>query len=306
MKNKVIVGSRKSKLAMAQTKLVIKALQELFPAVEFTIKEVVTEGDRNHASLTKIGGKGIFVKEIEKQLEDQTIDFAVHSLKDVMPNLPAGLMMGAFPRRSSPFDCLVSKTAYASLADLPQGARIGTNSIRRQGQLLSVRPDLKIIPIRGNIDTRLKKIDSEHLAGVILAESGLKRLQVDLSAYHVLSLSNVILPAVGQGCLAIECRQADQEIRAMLDRINDPQSAACVKIEREFMRELGGSCNFPIGGYARDDGHGHLVFAGLIASPDGQHVIKEEAVPADQPGIGRQVADKLLAQDKFGIIKGSN
>lgn len=304
MTNKVIVGSRKSKLAMAQTKLVIAVLQKLFPDTNFEIKNVITEGDRNqHASLAKIGGKGVFVKEIEQELQDGQIDFAVHSLKDVMPTLPADLILGAFPKRVSPFDCLVSHQEYTSVDDLPQGARIGTNSLRRQGQLLAARPDLQIIPIRGNIDTRLKKIDTESLAGVILAEAGLERLKVDLSAYHVLNLQDVIVPAVGQGCLAIECRKDDSNIRQMLAEINDDQSEKCIRIEREFMRELGGSCNFPIGGYAYHEG-GQLVFDGLIASPDGKHVIKEEKVPANNPGVGKKVADQLLARDKFGIIEG--
>lgn len=304
MTNKVIVGSRKSKLAMAQTKLVIANLKQYFPTIDFEIKNVITEGDRNQrASLAKIGGKGIFVKEIEEELKDQSIDFAVHSLKDVMPLLPPELTLGAFPRRASPFDCLVSHKQYNSLADLPVGARIGTNSMRRQGQLLHLRPDLKIVPIRGNIDTRLKKIDTEELAGVVLAEAGLQRLAVDLSAYHVLSLQGAIMPAVGQGCLAIECRKNDERILKMLARINDQASAKCVQIEREFMRELGGSCNFPIGGYAYVKNNA-ILFDGLIASPTGEHVITEKGVLANKPGVGKQVADQLLAKDNFGIIKG--
>ncbi len=304
MKSKVIVGSRKSKLAMAQTKLVIATLKRLFPTTQFEIKNVITEGDRNQqASLAKIGGKGVFVKEIEEELKNGTIDFAVHSLKDVMPTLPKELILGAFPKRVSPYDCLVSHQEFASLDDLPHGARIGTNSLRRQGQLLSVRPDLKIVPIRGNIDTRLKKIDTEDLAGVILAEAGLARLKIDLGAYYKLSLQDDIVPAVGQGCLAIECRKNDPAIRKMLDQINDPESAQCIHIEREFMRELGGSCNFPIGGHAYKQ-NGQIVFDGLIASPNGEHVIKKVGIPANKPGVGKLVADQLLAKDKFGIIEG--
>lgn len=304
MTNKVIVGSRKSKLAMAQTKLVIASLEKLFPEIEFEIKNVITEGDRNrHASLAKIGGKGVFVKEIEDELKNCTIDFAVHSLKDVMPVLPEELVLGAFPKRVSPYDCLISRKNLSSMNDLPKGARIGTNSLRRQGQLLSIRPDLKIIPIRGNIDTRLRKIDTEALDGIILAEAGLTRLNIDLSSYHVLDLQNYIMPAVGQGCLAIECRKNDTRIRQMLDRINDEESAYCVQIEREFMRELGGSCNFPIGGHAYAK-NGQILFDGLIASPNGEHVIKETKIPANNSGVGKKVADQLLAKDKFGIIEG--
>ncbi|OYS61198.1 hydroxymethylbilane synthase [Limosilactobacillus reuteri] len=304
MTNKVIVGSRKSKLAMAQTKLVIASLEKLFPEIEFEIKNVITEGDRNrHASLAKIGGKGVFVKEIEDELKNGTIDFAVHSLKDVMPVLPEELVLGAFPKRVSPYDCLVSRKNLSSMNDLPKGARIGTNSLRRQGQLLSIRPDLKIIPIRGNIDTRLRKIDTEALDGIILAEAGLTRLNIDLSSYHILNLQNYVMPAVGQGCLAIECRKNDTRIRQMLDRINDEESAYCVQIEREFMRELGGSCNFPIGGHAYAK-NGQILFDGLIASPNGEHVIKETKIPANNSGVGKKVADQLLAKDKFGIIEG--
>ena len=304
MTNKVIVGSRKSKLAMAQTKLVIASLEKLFPEIEFEIKNVITEGDRNrHASLAKIGGKGVFVKEIEDELKNCTIDVAVHSLKDVMPVLPEELVLGAFPKRVSPYDCLISRKNLSSMNDLPKGARIGTNSLRRQGQLLSIRPDLKIIPIRGNIDTRLRKIDTEALDGIILAEAGLTRLNIDLSNYHILNLQNYVMPAVGQGCLAIECRKNDTRIRQMLDRINDEESAYCVQIEREFMRELGGSCNFPIGGHAYAK-NGQILFDGLIASPNGEHVIKETKIPANNSGVGKKVADQLLAKDKFGIIEG--
>jgi len=304
MTNKVIVGSRKSKLAMAQTKLVIASLEKLFPEIEFEIKNVITEGDRNrHASLAKIGGKGVFVKEIEDELKNGTIDFAVHSLKDVMPVLPEELVLGAFPKRVSPYDCLVTRKNLSSMNDLPKGAPIGTNSLRRQGQLLSIRPDLKIIPIRGNIDTRLRKIDTEALDGIILAEAGLTRLNIDLSNYHILNLQNYVMPAVGQGCLAIECRKNDTRIRQMLDRINDEESAYCVQIEREFMRELGGSCNFPIGGHAYAK-NGQILFDGLIASPNGEHVIKETKIPANNSGVGKKVADQLLAKDKFGIIEG--
>lgn len=304
MNKKINVGSRQSRLAMAQTKIVVKKLKQLFPDFDFGIKKIVTQGDRDRkTSLAKIGGKGVFVKAIEKELQDKTIDLAVHSLKDVSPVLPADLELGAFPKRQSPFDCLVSVEKYSSLYDLPKGARLGTNSVRRQGQILHLRPDVKIVPIRGNIDTRLKKINSEHLNGVILAVSGLKRLRADLSAYHVLNLKDALLPAVGQGCLAIECRKGDQKIQKILKKINDPQSAACVQVERDFMRELGGSCNFPIAGFARYV-HKQLVFDGLIASPDGKHVLAEKEVSGDKASLGKAVADHLLAKDRFGIIKG--
>lgn len=305
MKDKVIVGSRQSKLALAQTQLVIAQLQAQFPQVVFEIKKIVTQGDVNlKDSLQKIGGKGVFVKEIEHELQTGEIDFAVHSLKDVMPTLPDDLMLGAIPKRNSPYDCLISRAPLKQVTDLPQGARVGTNSSRRQGQLLHLRPDLEIVPIRGNIDTRVKKIETENLDAVVLAEAGLNRLTVDLSGKHRLSLRDVLLPAMGQGAMAIECRRADQEVQDLLQAINDPHSAACVGVEREFLRAIGGTCTFPIGGYAIVAGE-QVNFEGLIASTDGQHLLREtkQGVLADH--LGKIVAADLLAQDKFGIMKGS-
>ena len=295
MRKKIIVGSRHSKLALCQTELVIKQLQQYFPDTEFEIKKIKTTGDNNlKDSLTKIGGKGVFIQEIEKELEEQTIDFAVHSLKDVTPKLPEALTLGAIPKRASAFDCLISRHKYTSINELPL-----------QGQLLHLRPDLNVVSIRGNIDSRLKKIQTEHLEGIIVAEAGLERLQPDLTNYKVLSLKNVILPAVGQGCLAVECRQTDQEVLHMLKLINDFPTSKCIHIERQFMRELGGSCNFPIGGYAYMKNRS-IKFSGLISSIDGQHIIKAIDVPADEPRIGKKVAQKLLVQDEYGIVNKKN
>ena len=306
LRKKIIVGSRHSKLALCQTELVIKQLQQYFPDTEFEIKKIKTTGDNNlKDSLAKIGGKGVFIQEIEKELEEQTIDFAVHSLKDVTPKLPESLTLGAIPKRASAFDCLISRHKYTSINELPLQARIGTSSMRRQGQLLHLRPDLNIVSIRGNIDSRLKKIQTEHLEGIIVAEAGLERLQPDLTNYKVLSLKNVILPAVGQGCLAVECRQTDQEVLHMLKLINDFPTSKCIHIERQFMRELGGSCNFPIGGYAYMKNQS-IKFSGLISSIDGQHLIKVVDVPADEPRIGKKVAQKLLVQDEYGIVNKKN
>lgn len=304
MKNKIIIGTRKSKLAMRQTELVTEMLRNKFPDLQVEVKEIVTEGDRNQKdSLIAIGGKGVFVKEIEKDLLNREIDIAVHSLKDVMPVLPDELKLGAFPKRNSPFDCLISREHYESIQDLPRNARVGTNSSRRMGQLLAVRPDIEIVPIRGNVDTRIKKIESENLVGVVLAEAGIRRLNLDLSEYQVLNLADVIVPAVGQGVMAIECRKDDQAVCDILDQLNDAETETCVEIERSFMRELGGNCNFPIGGFARPV-NGKLRFTGLIASPDGQHVVRQDAVPVEDTKTGIKVADQLLAADKFGIIEG--
>ncbi|WP_125580381.1 hydroxymethylbilane synthase [Levilactobacillus cerevisiae] len=305
MKNKIIIGSRRSLLAMTQTQMVADDLHARFPQVTFEIKQIVTTGDVNlKDSLQKIGGKGVFVEELENELKSGEIDFAVHSLKDVMPVLPAGLMIGSVPQRNSPYDCLISRRPISSLADLPQHARIGTNSSRRQGQLLHLRPDLEIIPTRGNVDTRVKKLDTENLDAVVLAEAGLNRLGIDLTGRYRWSLKDVLLPAMGQGAMAIECREDDADVRQILATINDPHTATCVGIEREYLREVGGTCTFPIGGFAVVDGD-HVTFEGLIASTDGQHVLRETQRGQVTDHLGKLVAQHLLAQDKFGIMKGS-
>lgn len=303
MKNEFVVGSRKSLLAMCQSKLVIAALKKRFPNITFHIKEIVTQGDRNlKDSLQKIGGKGVFVKEIEAELQSGDIDFAVHSLKDVMPVLPDDLMIGAFPKRESPFDCLITPKPLAGLTDLPQGARIGTNSLRRQGQLLHLRPDIQVIPIRGNVDTRIKKIKTENLDGVILAESGLDRLQVPLDGLFRLSLKADILPATGQGALAIECRKTDADTLALLSAIDDADTKQNVQVERDFLRALGGSCNYPIGAFAQTTGD-QITFKGLVASPDGTHLFDKTVRGTIDDHLGSQAADTLIAEGALKLIE---
>ncbi|GAX00496.1 hydroxymethylbilane synthase [Secundilactobacillus silagei] len=303
MKTDFIVGTRQSKLAMRQTQIVVQLLKKKFPKASFSVKKIVTEGDRNlKDSLQKIGGKGVFIKEIEQEMIDQKIDFAVHSLKDVTPVLPDGLMISAYPKRESPYDCLVSAQPYQSLDDLPKGARIGTNSSRRQGQLLYLRPDLEIVPIRGNVDTRLKKIATEHLNGVVLAEAGLNRLGVDLSDFYQLSLKETILPAAGQGAIAIECRQADADTRALLATIDDQQTRECVTVERAFLRKLGGSCNYPIGSYAYEEDT-KIQFTGLVASTNGHKLFKKAQQGAIDGPVGTQVAQSLIDEGALDLIK---
>ncbi|ATO54908.1 MAG: hydroxymethylbilane synthase [Loigolactobacillus coryniformis] len=302
MKTTFIIGTRKSKLALCQSQLVQKQLQTRFPQLEFKLQPIVTEGDRNlHDSLQKIGGKGVFVKEIEHELLSAKIDFAVHSLKDVPPVLPQGLTIGAVPKRASAFDCLITVAPIKSLADLPQNARIGTNSLRREGQLLHARPDLVIVPIRGNVDTRLAKIASENLAGIVLAEAGLDRLAVDIAPYYRYSLQDVILPATGQGALAIECRQADTDTLGLLAAIHDAQTASCVQIERAFLKALGGSCNFPIGAYATQNALGY-EFKGLVAAQDGTAWYPIENRGPLTAKLGKTAADTLIAQGALAAL----
>lgn len=206
-----------------------------------------------------------------------------------MPILPLGLCLGAFPKRADPTDCLLTSKPYANLNELPVRAKLGTNSLRRQGALLHVRPDLEIVPIRGNIDTRLSKIQNHELDGIVLAATGIERLGLDLSVLYRLSLKDVILPAVGQGVLAIEYRTDDKDTLKLVQTINDKQTANCVHVEREFLRTLGGNCNFPIGGYVHYV-NDMLVFTGSISSPNGEHVITAEITATDPQNIGKQVA----------------
>ncbi|MFD0897115.1 hydroxymethylbilane synthase [Loigolactobacillus binensis] len=302
MKTTFIIGTRQSKLALCQAQLVQQQLQIKFPQVNFRLQPIVTEGDRNlQASLQKIGGKGVFVKAIEQELLDHKIDFAVHSLKDVPPALPAGLTIGAVPKRASAFDCLITVMPLHSLADLPAHARIGTNSLRRKGQLLHLRPDLEIIPIRGNVDTRLAKIASENLAGIVLAEAGLDRLAVTITPYYRYSLKLDILPAVGQGAMAVECRQTDTDTLSLLAAINDQATASCVQIERAFLKTLGGSCSFPIGGYATQNALDYK-FKGLIAAADGSAWYPLENRGPLSAKLGQTAAATLIAQGALAAL----
>lgn len=298
MIKKVVIGSRKSSLALAQTGIVQHALTVLNSNVEFGIKTVTTTGDKDlTSSLNVIGGKGVFVKEIEKELLNGTIDIAVHSLKDVPSILPNGLMLGAIPPRDSAFDCLLSLNKYESLDDLPKNARIGTNSTRRRAQLLTRRPDLDIVPIRGNIETRLGKLESENLDGVVLAVSGLNRLQnnLDLDKYNILKLKDIIVPSVGQGALAIECREDDLEILRLITTINDNETARCVHEERKFLDKLNGNCTSPIGGYCSFQDH-QYTFHGVVLSDDGDNIFESKLTKDISDGLGLEAANEILNQ----------
>ncbi|KAA8818732.1 hydroxymethylbilane synthase [Bifidobacterium rousetti] len=311
------VGTRTSRLAMRQTELIIGMLLARVPGVEFQVVPIVTQGDRDRtSSLHVIGGKGVFVKEIERELEDGTIDFAAHSLKDVQPQLPEGLTIGCTPVRDSPFDCLLSLAPARAIGDLPAGARVGTNSQRRQAQLLHLRPDLEIVPIRGNIDTRIRKIATEHLDAIVLAEAGINRLEPDTTGLHRLSLRDVLLPAAGQGAMAVECRADDTRTLELLALIDDAPTREAVTLERGFMRAIGGNCTLPIGAYARrtplhdmpehplastrgraasDDASdaidAPLTLDAMVATPDGSHVYRATATTASEELIASVIRD---------------
>lgn len=299
---KIIVGSRRSKLALTQTNQFIEKLKAAGAPFEFEVKEIVTKGDRIvDVTLSKVGGKGLFVKEIEQALYDKEIDFAVHSMKDMPSVLPEGLVIGCIPEREDPRDAFISN-AHVKFLDLPVGAVVGTSSLRRSSQLLLLRPDLDIQWIRGNIDTRLEKLKSGDFDAILLAAAGLKRMGWKDDIVTEFLEVEECLPAIGQGALAIECREEDAELLAELAKINHENTALAVNAERKFLKDMDGSCQVPIAGYAtvRD---GEISFTGLISSPDAEEVFKESIVSRDPIEAGRAVAERISAQGGYELIQ---
>ncbi|MNO31372.1 Porphobilinogen deaminase [compost metagenome] len=309
---KIIVGSRQSALALTQTGQVIADLERLSGehgfGFTFEVHKIVTKGDRIlDVTLSKVGGKGLFVKEIEQAMLAHEIDMAVHSMKDMPSELPEGLMNGAVPRRVDPRDCLVSGGGLA-LEDLPQGARVGTSSLRRSSQLAALRPDLKIEPVRGNIDSRLRKLESGEYDAILLAAAGLSRMgwEDQVTAYLP---PEVCLPAVGQGALGIECRVDDAELRSLLALYNDEQTALTVAAERTFLGALNGGCQVPIGAFAVLDAEAakstsqkRITLTGMVGTPDGSVILKETCSGQDPVQVGEEVARKLIARGAEQIL----
>jgi len=291
---KIIVGSRSSKLAMTQTKWVIEQLKQAGAPYEFEIKNIITKGDRIlDVTLSKVGGKGLFVKEIEQQMIDEDIDFAVHSMKDLPSELPTGLLIGATPARVDARDALITKTG-GGLASLPEGAIVGTSSLRRGSQLLKLRPDLKIESIRGNIDTRLEKLKTGPFDGILLAAAGLQRMGwSDETVSEYISTDDMI-PAVGQGILAIECRADDQEVRDLLNLIHDQMTEKVAFAERSFLAAIEGSCHVPVGGFATINEDLSTTLVGFLGSVDGQQILLERETSLDPMQLGQTVATRLL------------
>lgn len=305
----VVVGTRQSALAVTQTGQVIEQLKALCALhklkLDFEIRKIVTKGDRIlDVTLSKVGGKGLFVKEIEQALLDGEIDMAVHSMKDMPYELPEGLMNGAVPRRVDPRDCLVTKGGI-SFEELPQGARIGTSSLRRSSQLKFARPDLQMESIRGNIDSRIRKLESEGLDAIVLAAAGLHRMgwEEKISAYLPPELS---VPAVGQGALGVECRVNDDEVRRLLSLFNDPHTTLTVAAERSFLGELNGGCQIPIGAYAAivpdTAANPVLELTGIVGSPDGSVLLKETVRGSEPLALGREAANALRARGADSIL----
>ena len=299
---KLVIASRESALAMWQARHIQARLQALYPEATVEILGMTTTGDQILDSpLARIGGKGLFVKELEQALADGRADLAVHSMKDVPMNLPEGFALAATSEREDPRDAFVSVN-YQRLEDLPDGSVVGTSSLRRQSQLQARFPQLKIESLRGNLQTRLRKLDEGQYAAIILAAAGLKRLGLESRITQLLAPANSI-PAVGQGALGIEIRADRDDVRAWLAPLNDAGTAACVEAERAMSRALAGSCTVPLGAYAQIEGD-VLRISGFVATPDGSELVREsaEGTPADADAIGRALAQKLVAQGADRIL----
>lgn len=288
------IATRQSPLALWQAQHVARRLRQAHPGLKTELVKMVTRGDKIlDAPLAKVGGKGLFVKELEQGMLDGIADIAVHSMKDVPVEFPPGLHLATILQREDPRDAFVS-SRHASLADLPHDAVVGTSSLRRQCQIKEKLPDCRILSLRGNVNTRLAKLDAGEYDAIILAAAGLKRLDLAERITEILQ-PEVSLPAIGQGAIGIECRIDDRASNALLQTLHDPQTSICVSAERAMNARLQGGCQVPIAGFARLHG-GRLHLTGLVGSPDGQQMLRAEASgsPEQAEQIGQHVAEKLL------------
>lgn len=299
---KVVIGSRASALAITQTEWFIDKMKQAGAPFEFEIKKIKTKGDKIlDVTLSKVGGKGLFVKEIEQAMFDKEIDMAVHSMKDMPAEIPEGLMIGCIPEREDHRDAFISKSRKP-LRDLPSGAVVGTSSLRRGAQVLSVRPDLEIKWIRGNIGTRIDKMKNEEFDAIILAAAGLSRMGWSEEIVTEFLDPEICVPAVGQGALAIECREDDSELLEVLSKVTDETVAKAVEAERTFLHRMEGSCQVPIAGYAHWTGENELKFTALVASPDGKTILKETLYGSDPVALGDEAATILNKQGAKEIV----
>ena len=302
MRGNIHIGTRGSKLALWQANWVQSQLQKLHPEISIQIVIIKTKGDKIlDVPLAKVGGKGLFVKEIEEALLDGRIDLAVHSMKDMPADLPDGLAIGAIPTREKSQDVLVSKKG--NLAQMPRGSRIGTSSLRRAAQILWARPDIQIEPLRGNLDTRLRKLDAGPMDAIVLAAAGIRRLGLEHRISEYLS-KDEMLPAAGQGALCIEIRNDDTETAKLIGSLDDADTRAVVLGERAFLHRLGGSCQVPIAAHGQIK-DGQYTLHGLVAEPDGSRVLRSQlsGPVADYQGIGENLAETLMNQGALAIIE---
>lgn len=295
---KIIVGSRGSDLALTQTNMVIREIEEKNPGVKCEVKIIKTKGDTIYDKpIDQIGGKEIFTKEIEHELLAGRVDMAIHSMKDMPGELPQGLKLSYTPKREDPRDVLVLKEGYGSLDDIPQGGIIGTGSKRRKFQLLKMRPDLKIVGIRGNIQTRIDKIESENLDGTLLAAAGINRLDIDLSGRMQYLGVEEFLPSPTQGILAIEIREDDKKIEEVIEKISHPETEIQARAEREFLKAVGGSCTVPVAAYSTIEGD-KIYLEGFLGSVNGDILLREKITGKidDQDNIGKKLGEKMLKE----------
>ncbi|MBI3811797.1 MAG: hydroxymethylbilane synthase [Nitrospirae bacterium] len=304
MSQPLIIGTRGSALALCQAHMIKEELEAALPDLEIRLKKIKTTGDKiTDVPLARVGGKGLFVKEIEEALFRNEIGLAVHSMKDVPTFLPEGLHLAAITRREDPRDVMISRNGK-HLLDLPRGARIGTSSLRRQSQIKHLRPDFEIIPLRGNLDTRIKKLGREGLDAIVLAAAGLRRLGLEDRITEYLD-PEICLPAIGQGALGLECRVADGQVNPMLAGFNHPATSRCVRAERALLKRLEGGCQVPIAAYAQIRDEERLVLEGLVASVDGTRLIRDGTAgdPEQPEALGLELAERLLAQGADDILK---
>ncbi len=303
---KLIFATRPSALARWQTNWVIAALQKNHPDLVCEEKIITTQGDKIlDKPLPEIGGKGLFTQELESELLDGSVHCAVHSLKDLPVENPAGLTVGCIPARAEVRDVLISKNGY-TLATLPPHAVVGTSSLRRASQILALRPDLRTESLRGNVDTRLRKALEGQYAAIILAGAGLTRLGLDSHVTEWIPL-DVMLPAPGQGALAIQCRADDLTTLSLLAKLEDESTRKCVTTERAFLSGLGGGCSVPVAAYAEVEGQKSKVIrlTGLVSSVDGKQIIKVVGEGSDPLELGKHLADEALAQNASQILTSS-
>jgi len=302
MAQELRIGTRGSQLALYQANWVKEKLIQAHPTLKVTLIKIKTTGDRiQDAPLAKIGGKGLFVKEIEEALITRRIDLAVHSIKDVPTELPEGLHLSAITKREDPRDVFISGDGTL-LKDLPQGAKIGTSSLRRQAQLLHFRGDFEMVPLRGNLDTRLKKLRAMNLHGIVLALAGVRRLGLESRITEIIP-TEISIPAIGQGALGIEARVGDEEVEEHIRFLNDPASSIAIIGERAFLRRLEGGCQVPIAAFGRTVGSA-IQMDGLVGTIDGKRLIRghvegtlEEAEP-----LGIKLAEVLLTKGAGKIL----
>jgi hydroxymethylbilane synthase len=297
------IGTRGSQLALYQANWVKEKITLAFPDFKVTLIKIRTTGDKiQDAPLAKIGGKGLFVKEIEEALIERKIDLAVHSIKDVPTDLPENLHLSAITEREDPRDVLISKDGI-QLKHLPQRARIGTSSLRRQAQLLHFRRDFEVIPLRGNLDTRLKKLKTMNLDGIILACAGVKRLGLEEKITEIIP-PEISLPAIGQGALGIETRMGDKEVEERIRFLNDRPSAIAISAERAFLKKLGGGCQVPIAAFGQTKGS-TIQIDGMVGTIDGKGLIKHHLKgPIEEAeSLGTRLAEILLAQGAKQILE---